>query len=170
MNKLAGHTVVRFLIVAGTAALVWAVIGLFWTVRTTTLTGTLDSGKAYTTTYSTAAYNTLDGWLTLLAALVCLAVSVRMFQKKFPVMKGLVWSGYVAVLLLGGLVAGWTTIINWLSWIPAEIQHGIGSPYVKMVQTSVSNPPLLIAKVFIIAFILTVFFAAFADTRKHGDV
>ncbi len=152
MERIAG-VFVRILIALGAAGLAWALLGLFWPVSTTTLTGTLDSGQPYTTTFLTPAYNSLFGLLVLLAASVSLSVAVRLFQSAYTGLKVVLWAVFSGLLLAAVPFVGETRVVTWLSGIPAEIQHGISTPYVKVVETNLTNVPLLVAAGFIVTYI-----------------
>jgi hypothetical protein len=162
----AGRFLVRAEIVIGFAALLWAAIGLFWPSAVTKLAGSLDSGQAYTTTYTTSAYNTVGGYLTLLAAAVCLTAGIQLFRGDRRA-KSLFWPLFVLSLLGAELFAGATRVISWLPGIPAEIQHGIGTEYVKVVENAVLNVPMEISKA-LIAVWLGLAVAAYLVGRRRS--
>lgn len=156
MDRLAGpfgKTLVRILVALGAAGLVWAALGLFWPVRMTTLSGALDSGKAYTVTFATPGLNSLYGLLTLLAASVNAAASIRLFQGAYSALKVFLWAVFSGVMLAAAAVVGATPVISWMSDIPAEIQHGIGTPYVKVIEKTSLDVPLLVAAACVIAYL-----------------
>ncbi|MFA5866615.1 MAG: hypothetical protein WC891_01420 [Actinomycetota bacterium] len=169
-KQTAAGIFVRILLALGAAGLAWALLGLFWPVSTTTLSGALDSGQPYTTTFMTFAYNSLFGLLVLLAASVNLSVALRLFQRAYSGPKAFLWAVFSGLLLAVVPFIGDTPVVSWLPGIPAEIQHGISTPYVKVIEKGMTNVPLLVAVGFIIAYIAAaVLYASisFTANRPH---
>ncbi|MEW6189711.1 MAG: hypothetical protein AB1466_06385 [Actinomycetota bacterium] len=133
-------------------SLIFAVIALFFTVKSSFIRGYLDSGALYQRWFWTYAYATVGGYLLLLAGVVNTVTALR-FQKGFTHLECLSWSVFSGFLILCLWLAGRTSIFSWLPSIPAEIQHAIGSPYVYLVEYKIANIPQVLGSIFTLVFV-----------------
>jgi hypothetical protein len=144
------------LIVLAALSLILGSVALFLPIKQSFISGFLDIGAKYKTQWFTHAYNSVGGYLLLLAGLVNVISSVRLFQGRYRPLRALFWALFSGVLIVSFYLAGNTTIINWLSWIPPEIQHGIGTPYVELREVYLTTAPQVLASVTTIIFITLV--------------
>ncbi|MDI6688830.1 MAG: hypothetical protein QME54_00080 [Actinomycetota bacterium] len=133
-------------------SLIFAVIALFFPVKSSFIRGYLDSGAVYQRWFWTYAYATVGGYLLLLAGVVNTVTALR-FQKCFTPLEFLSWSVFSGFLILCLWLAGRTSIFSWLPSIPGEIQHAIGSPYVYLVEYKILNIPQVFGSIFTLVFV-----------------
>ena len=150
---MAGMKIGRSLAAAcGGGALIWAVIALFFTVRVTTVTGTLASGAPYATAFIVRGYQTIGSWVMVLAtAAVCLA-SFDLLREKVSARAALTWGAFAVVLTGAAWVGGTTPWVAWLPGIPADIQHAIGTSLVTVTDTPVANTPFWAAAALVVSY------------------
>lgn len=156
------------LLVLALAQTAWSVIALFFTVKSTAITGTLDSGAAYSAVIRTPGYNTIAGVIMVIAGAAAVLAAYDLYSRKSSPGKTVIWAGVSAVLVASTFFSGKANIVFWSSSIPAEIQHAMGSAYVSVTETDISNIPLLIAYGFAAAFVL-VAIAVFARSLSTKD-
>lgn len=149
VNKKTQDAIKSILVALAIAGLLWAVIALFFPIKTSYLKGTLDSGRQYSTVFKTYAYNSLNGLILLLIGLIDVLVSIMLLRGKYEPLKAVFWSLYSGVLALSTVWVGMTPVISWLPNIPPEVQHAIGSEYATLTEQTVMNIPALICYVFI---------------------
>jgi hypothetical protein len=149
---VAGLKAVRSLAAACAAAgAAWAVIALFFTVRIVTITGALGSGAPYATAVVIRGYNTIGGWVLVVAGVAATLASADLLREKITSRAALGWVLFTLVLLACAWIGGAATLVAWMPGIPAEIQHAIGTNYVTVTETAVSNIPAVVAIGFILS-------------------
>lgn len=144
------------LVALALASLTWAGIALFYPVKISFLSGILGSGRIYQTSFNTYAYNSLGGFLLVLAGLVNSFSSIEHFRGKYDALRSFLWALFSAALVASIRFVGDTIIVSWSSNIPAEIQHAIGTPYVKLTELPVKNIPMLVGMGFATTYIVLV--------------
>ena len=143
----------RILLTVALVTLVLAVVGLFLPVKSSQVSGLLDSGDDYFAEWDTLGYQVVGGYLLLLVSLVNVFVAFRYSSPKTPFSAGtaLYWVGYSIILVVSFFFAGQSMIYYWQSWLPPEIQHGIGTPYVSLREQMVRNIPMIMNIYFSVA-------------------
>lgn len=163
-----GRIIKIILIVLAGLSLIWGGVALFLPIKQSFISGFFNIGAKYKAQWFTYAYNSVGGYLLLLAGLVNIISSVRLFQGRYGPLRALFWALFSGVLVVSFYLAGNTTIINWLSWMPPEIQQGIGTPYVQLREVYLTTAPQVLAAVTTIIFITLVFvnyFLSFEEER-----
>ncbi|MFZ3062489.1 MAG: hypothetical protein WA148_01950 [Actinomycetota bacterium] len=156
------------LVVIAAISLILGVAALFFPIKLSFVRGTYGLSYEYKSQWYTLAYNSVGGYLLLLAGLVNAISSVRLFQRRYGPLKALFWALFSGVLVVSFYLAGKTVIINWASFLPVEIQQGIGSPYVQLREVYLTTAPQVLAAVTTIIFITLVFinyFLSFEEER-----
>ena len=145
----------RTVIVAvGAAGIAWAVAALFFQVKVITITGLLATGAVYATAIVSRGFNTVGGVVLVLGAAAGMLAALDYFKGQVTARGVFLWSLFALVLALAAWVAGSAPLVSWLPGIPPDIQHAIGTPYVTVTETAVTNVPALIATGFIAAYFL----------------
>lgn len=165
----ANRTVLGILVVLALASLSWSAIALFYPYKVSVISGTLDSGEPYSSQFYTLAYNSVGGYLLLLAAIINMLASVELVKTDSGLRRGVLWALFSAILLGSIGFVGDTVIISWLSDIPSDIQHGIGTPYVTLTETMKRSIPALIGKSFAWGYIVLMScYYVVAIKSRHG--
>ncbi len=139
--------VLRFL--AGASLLV-ALLAFYLPVASNLITGTQDNGRPFEAMWLTRGFQTVGGYLLLLAAGLLVYLFSRIAERGWEGARAAVVTGWAAVVL--GLIAGWwfagaSSFSAWQSWVPAEIQHALGSEYATFIETPLTNVPALVSAV-----------------------
>ncbi|MFH1737008.1 MAG: hypothetical protein ABH838_03845 [Actinomycetota bacterium] len=142
------------LLALGIAEALWSVIALFAAVKTTSLSGTLDNGLKYHSQITTYGYNTVGGVILVLAGAIAVMASYELYIGKATPARAAVWAVFSAVLVGSTFVSGGANVVSWLPGVPAEIQHAIGTSYVTVVETAVTNIPAVAVEVFALFYVL----------------
>ena len=142
--------------------LVFAVVGLFLPVKSSRISGLLDSGDDYLAEWDTLGYQVVGGYLLLLVSLVNVFLAFKYYSSKATLSVGaaIYWVAYNLVLVLSFFFAGRSMIYYWQSWLPPEIQHAIGTPYTSLREQTFTNIPMAISIVTSIVFWVAVLFLA----------
>lgn len=127
------------------AAAVWAILGLFFAVKVTTVVSTLGGGLPYKASVTTYGYNTVGGVALVLAAVIAVLAAYDLFLNRASPARTAVWALFTAALAGSILVAGGANLVSWLPGIPVEVQQAIGSSYVNLTEMPVANYPAYVA-------------------------
>lgn len=161
----------RILVTVAVVTLVLAVVGLFLPVKSSQISGLLDSGDVYFAEWDTMGYQVIGGYLLLLVSLVNVYVASSYFSSKsgFSVGMALYWVIYSFVLVVSFFLAGQSMIYYWQSWLPPEIQHGIGTPYVSLREQLVRNTPMIM-NIYLSIFLWVGFLALAVLRRGKSEI
>lgn len=137
----------KILLTVALVTLVFAVVGLFLPVKSSRISGLLDSGDDYLAEWDTLGYQVVGGYLLLLVSLVNVFLAFKYYSSKATLSVGaaIYWVAYNLVLVLSFFFAGRSMIYYWQSWLPPEIQHAIGTPYTSLREKSLSNLPMILS-------------------------
>jgi hypothetical protein len=122
-------------------------IGLFLPMQVNFIRGVLNSGAPYRAEWQTLGYQVVGGYLLALAGVILLFVSLS-FRKNY--LKKIAYFAlplFSMLLVLSYVLAGRTRILNWLTWLPAEIQHALGTEYVDLKVIGLTNPFFVLSAV-----------------------
>jgi hypothetical protein len=144
------------MVALASAAAAWAVVALFFPVKISHITGTLDSEKAYKASVATFAYNSAGGYILLLSACVCVVVAIYMLRGSYGPLKGLFWALFCAPLVASTFFTGATPIIAWFPNVPPEVQHAFGSEYATLTEQFLINWPAMVSIGFMVLYGLVV--------------
>jgi drug/metabolite transporter (DMT)-like permease len=159
-------TVVSLLVVLAIASALWSGIALFYPYKVSFISGVLDAGQPYEAQFLSLRYNSVGGFMLLLATIINLAASVGLIRQRMGPYRALLWALFSSLLLSAIVVVGNTPIITWFADIPSDIQHGIGTPYVTLIETSQPNIPWLIALSLTCAYIALLAGYFMSSSRK----
>jgi hypothetical protein len=93
-------------------------------------------------------------YLLLLAALVDLGLILRLRRSGLSFFEVLSWSVVSLLLLISAWAARETALVNWLNWMPSEIQFAIGTEYVSLKETYILSWPITASFAASLSFVL----------------
>ncbi len=137
----------RLLVFFAASGLFLGAIAFFLPVEVNNLQGILLNDAIYESQWQTKAYETVGGYLILFLGTSNLVASLRYLRGKFRILQLLGWSALSGLFLVSALLAGDTVFFSWVPWIPPEIQHAIGTEYVRIWQVSVTNIPMVLSTI-----------------------
>jgi hypothetical protein len=136
-----------------TGSLLLGIVSFFLPVKVNYIRGLLLNGALYESQWHTKAYETVGGFLILLAGIAAFSAAWKYLRGKYGVLQLCGWSIFSGLLLLAVRSTGNTVFFSWVPWIPAEIQHAIGTEYVQMWEAGVANVPMLISSILAVAYV-----------------
>lgn len=141
------------LIILACLTLLLGIAALLSPIKQSFIKGSLEGGAVYQKQWYTYGYNSVGGYLLLLASLINAFSSVRLFQGRYEASRSALWAIFSGILVSSIYLVGETTIINWLSFLPPEIMHAIGTSYVSLKELSIASLPLILGIAITILFV-----------------
>lgn len=141
------------LIILAVLSLIFGAASLFFPIKQSFIKGVLDSGAVYQHRWYTYGYNSVGGYLLLLVGLINMVSSVRLFQRRYAASRTALWAIFSGILVGSIYLVGDTTIINWLTFLPPEIMHAVGTAYVSLKELKIVSPPLILGTATTILYI-----------------
>lgn len=143
----------KTLIFFAAGSLILAVIAFFLPIKVNHIQGVLLNDAIYESEWRTNGYDSIGGYLLLLMGATNVIAALRYLRRRYDSLQLLGWAGFSALLLLSVRFAGDTVFFSWTPWIPVEIQHAIGTEYVRIWKTAVTNVPMLLSSTLAIAYV-----------------
>lgn len=157
-----------FLVVLAVASFLSAGMAACWPAKISLIKGVLDNRQSYSKQWTTLGYEMAAVYLLLLAGLVNIVLAWRLKRKPVARFEIFFWTGVSALLLIGFWFARGTTLINWLDWMPPEIQFAIGTVYVSLKENLILSWPSVAS--FIFSSMFNVMVVALLLLKPGADV
>jgi drug/metabolite transporter (DMT)-like permease len=165
----ANKTAIGILIILAVAGIVWSGISFFCTYKTSFISGSLDTGQHFETSFRSLRCSSVGGYSLLLACVVNLLLSLDILKKRVDIKRVLILALFSATLLVMTVLTGNTPIITWFADIPSDIQHSIGTPYASLTETMSTCIPWYVAIGFSCLFVifLTIYIAVTSKAKAE---
>jgi hypothetical protein len=124
-----------------------AIVALTLPVRTNEIQGMLHDQPPFEARWITQGYEAVGAWLALLAGAFVLLLLWRLIRGDADWIRSAVVIAATSVALLCLPVLSDSLFVAWRSWIPTQVQHAIGTEYVRLSQERVANPAFLVVDV-----------------------
>lgn len=140
-RKVASSPAVRVVLfgAAGTGV-AGALAGLLLPVRFSSIEGTMPDNTPFAARWTTQGYEAAGAWLALVAAGLVVAIVYRAARDELGWGELFMGVGVTAALLVAAPHLSDSVFVAWRSWIPADIQHQLGTEYVNLVQKRLASP------------------------------
>jgi hypothetical protein len=148
-------------------SIILAGVGLFLPMQVSFIRGVLNSGAPYRAEWQTLGYQVVGGYLLVLAGVILLFVSLSFRKNYLKKFADFTLPLFSILLVLSYLLAGRTRILNWLPWLPAEIQHALGTEYVDLKVIDLTNPFFVLSAVVTTGVALFLLGYAYTILRTH---
>ncbi len=141
-------TPLRLLLLAASAlGLLSAFAALILPVQANSIEGVPSSGPPFAAAWSTLGYQGVGAWLVLVAAALAVLMVFDSAARRGDLRQFLAAAGLALACALTAPQVADSVFVAWQSWIPTEVQQGIGTPYTTLLQNPVVNPALIASAV-----------------------